>query len=412
MPIFDLAMVGGGIVGLATAMELLGRFPSLRLILLEKERQVAVHQTSHNSGVIHSGLYYRPGSLKARLCVSGANLLVAFCERHRIPHARCGKLVVATDPSEVPALHRLYERGLANGVEGLSLIGPERLRELEPHARGLEALHVASAGVVDYAAVARAYAQVILERGGAIRTGARVTRVLRRDQAWRLSTSAGEVRAKALITCGGLHADRLAPPGGSRAAGQATDAGGPREARIIPFRGDYYELVPSRRELVRTMIYPVPDPRLPFLGVHVTRGIDGRVHAGPNAVLALKREGYRNTDISLADTWGLVGYAGFWRMARRHWRTGLDELARSFSKRAFVRALQRLVPALSPDDFVPAPSGVRAQAVDRRGVLLDDFEIVQQAGAIQVLNVPSPAATASIRIGQHLADMAAAAFAL
>lgn len=386
-------------MGLATAMELLGRVPALRLILLEKDAQLAAHQTSHNSGVIHSGLYYRPGSLKARLCVSGAKRLVAFCEARGIPYARCGKVVVATEPSEVPALHRLYERGLANGVEGLSRIGPERLRELEPHARGVQALHVASAGIVDYATVAGAYAQVVVERGGAIRTGARVVRLQRREQAWRLSTTAGEIGAKALVTCGGLHADRL-----------AALAGGPREVQIIPFRGEYYELVPSRRELVRAMIYPVPDPRLPFLGVHVTRGIDGHVHAGPNAVLALKREGYRKTDVHLADAWGLVRFAGFWRMARRHWATGVAELARSVSKRAFVRALNRLVPALTPEDLVPAPSGVRAQAVDRHGVLRDDFEIVQQPQAIHVLNVPSPAATASISIGQHLADLAAASF--
>ena len=401
MPLFDLAIVGGGIVGLATAMELLARFPRLALAVLEKEPHLAAHQTSHNSGVIHSGIYYRPGSVKAATCVAGARLLVEFCRAQDIPHELCGKVVVAVDESEVPALQRLYERGTANGAVGLSVIGPERLRELEPHARGVAALHVPSAGIVDFAAVARAVAEVVRRRGGAILTSTRVIRFLRRDRAWWLSTTAGEVRSASLITCGGLHADRL-----------SAMAGSPPAMRIVPFRGEYYELVPERRSLVRGMIYPVPDPRLPFLGVHFTRAIDGRVHAGPNAVLALAREGYRKTDVSLRDTLDLLGFSGFWKMARRHWSMGLAECARSLSKRAFVRALQRLVPDVRSEDLVPGGSGVRAQAVDAAGSLLDDFDIAQAPHAIHVRNVPSPAATASIRIGQVIADLAAPTFAL
>jgi len=395
-PPYDVVVIGGGIIGLATAMELLGRFPAMRLVVLEKEPQLAAHQTGHNSGVIHSGLYYRPGSLKAKTCVAGARLMKQFCEAHRIPHAICGKVVVATQPSELPTLEMLYQRGLANGVPGLSLIGPERLKELEPHARGIRALHVASAGIVDYRAVAHAMAAVIQARGGDVRTSARVIRLARREGRWVVQMRGGDIQASYLVACGGLHADRIAGM-----------AGGPRDVRIVPFRGEYYELTSARRELVRAMIYPVPDPAMPFLGVHFTRDLDGGVHAGPNAVLALKREGYRKTDVSLTDLLGFASFPGFWKMARRHWSAGLGELWRSTSKRAFVRALQRLVPAIRAEDLVPAESGVRAQAVDAGGALLDDFNVVQVQDAIHVRNVPSPAATASICIGQTIAEMAA-----
>lgn len=393
---FDLAVVGGGIVGLATAMAWLQRFPGSRLTLLEKEPALARHQTSHNSGVIHSGLYYRPGSLKARTCVEGARLLVAFCEEHRIPYRLCGKLVVATAETELQSLETLAARGRANGVPSLAVVGPERMRELEPNARGLRALHVPGAGAVDYGAVARAFAEVIRRGGAELRTSARVTRLLRREGIWRIETTAGEARARRLITCGGLHADRL-----------AAMAGGSSEVRIAPFRGEYYEVVPARRDLVRAMIYPVPDPRLPFLGVHFTRGVDGHVHAGPNAVLALAREGYRKTDVSLPETLELMRFRGFWKMSRRFWRVGLEETVRSWSKRAFVRALQRLVPDVRGSDLAPGGSGVRAQALGADGALLDDFDIVRADGAVHVRNVPSPAATASIRIGQLIADLAA-----
>lgn len=392
---YDVAIVGGGIVGLATAMELLSRFPSLKLILLEKEPQLAAHQTGHNSGVIHSGLYYRPGSLKATTCVAGARLLIEFCQAHHIPYERCGKLVIATAPSELPALEQLYQRGMVNGVPGMALLGPEQIRELEPHARGIRAIHVPGVGIVDYAAVARVMGELIQRRGGTIRTSAKVRRLLRRNGRWIAETTAGEVSSRLLITCAGLHADRV-----------AAMTGAPADLAIIPFRGEYYDVVPSRRFLVRSMIYPVPDPRFPFLGVHFTRTITGGLHAGPNAVLALKREGYRKRDASLPDTVALLSDPGFWRMSRRYWRTGLAEMSRSFSKTAFVRSLQRLVPEVRAQDLAPGGSGVRAQAVDRRGLLVDDFNIVQTEGAIHVRNVPSPAATASIRLGQLITDLA------
>jgi len=401
MAVVDLIIVGGGIVGLATAMELLAAFPRVRLALLEKESQLARHQTGHNSGVIHSGVYYRPGSLKAKLCVSGARLLVEFCQAHGIPYAMCGKVIVATTDEEIPRLTTLYERGKANGVEGLEFVGPERLREIEPHAQGIKALRVRSAGIVDYTAVAHAFAQVIRDRGGDIVTSARVTRCQRRQGRWVLDTTAGTLQAGALITCGGLQADRL-----------TTMAGGPPDLRIAPFRGEYYEIVPARRDLVRAMIYPVPNPTLPFLGVHLTRTITGGVHAGPNAVPALKREGYRKWDVSMRDLLDLMVYRGFWRMAWRHWPVGVHEGYRSLSKRAFVRALQRLVPDVHPSDLVPGDSGVRAQALGKDGVLLDDFNIVQSQQAIHVRNVPSPAATTSISIGRVIAEMAGGAFRL
>ncbi|MBI2495530.1 MAG: L-2-hydroxyglutarate oxidase [Candidatus Omnitrophica bacterium] len=399
MPVYDVAVIGGGIVGLATAMEWLTRVPGSRLVVVEKETHLGAHQTGHNSGVIHSGIYYRPGSVKARTCVEGARLLVEFCRAHRSPYLLCGKLVVATEPSELPALETLYQRGCANGVPGLRLLSPEEFREIEPHARGIKALHVPQAGVVDYGEVARAFAEVIRQRGGEIRTSARVQHLERRNGVWVLETAAGDLQATFLVTCGGLQADRV-----------AVMAGASSDVRIVPFRGEYYEVVPERRCLVKGMIYPVPDPALPFLGVHFTRTVDGRVHAGPNAVLALKREGYRKSDVSVTDTWDLVSYSGFWKMAGRYWVTGLGELYRSWSKRAFVRALQRLVPEVRPTDLSPGGSGVRAQAVDPRGALLDDFSIVQGDHAIYVRNVPSPAATASIAIGRRIADMAASAF--
>jgi L-2-hydroxyglutarate oxidase LhgO len=415
----DIAIVGGGIVGLATAMGLLKRFPDVKLLVLEKEPQLGAHQTGHNSGVIHSGVYYRPGSLKAKTCVAGAKLLMDFCQSQGIPYEQCGKLVVATDASELSALDALYQRGLANGVAGLSVVGPEQMREFEPHARGVRALHVASTGIVDYTVVARAFAQIIQQRGGQIRTSACVRQLWRREGVWMLQTNGEDVRAKHLIVCGGLHADRLttcAQMGGVSIfrlrLAMAKNRNVPNfdQVRIVPFRGEYYDLIPERRHLINAMVYPVPNPALPFLGVHFTRSINGTVHAGPNAVLALKREGYRKTDISLADVMALASHRGFWRMARRYWSVGLKELYRSWSKRAFVRVLQRLVPEIAAADLVPGGCGVRAQALDDRGTLLDDFDIIQREHAIHVRNVPSPAATASIRIGEIITDMAASAF--
>lgn len=391
-PRYDVAVVGGGIVGLATAWELLNRWPGRTVAVLEKESSVAAHQTSHNSGVIHSGLYYAPGSLKARACVEGARLMVEFCRLHQVPHEICGKVVVATEPAELPALQELHRRGVANGVPGLALIGPERLRELEPHARGISALHVPGAGIVDYAAVAGALSGLIERAGGVIRTSTKVER-LSRNGSWTLETLTGALQAEFLVTCGGLQEDRLVAQTSRR-----------RDLRILPFRGDYYTLAPARRGLVRAMIYPVPNPLFPFLGVHFTRAIDESVHVGPNAVLALKREGYGKADVSLQDALAMLGYPGFWRMAWKYWPTGLEELRRSWSRRAFVRAAQRLVPEVQADDLVAAGSGVRAQAVDRRGMLVNDFDLLQEPGAVHVRNVPSPAATASLRVAQFIAD--------
>ena len=399
MSVYDVTIVGGGIVGLATAMEWLAAFPDSRLILLEKEPQLGAHQTGHNSGVLHSGLYYRPGSLKARTCVEGKRLLETFCDAHGVPYRRCGKVVVAAEESERPALKVLYERGLANGVEGLALVGPERLKELEPHARGVAALHVPGTGVVDFAAVVQAMADLIRQRGGELRAGVRVTGLIRRGGEWIAQTTAGEIRSTCLVTCGGLHSDRL-----------AAMAGGDGNVQIIPFRGEYYDLIPERRYLVRSLIYPVPDAALPFLGVHFTRTLDGEVHAGPNAVLALAREGYRKRDVSLHDTARLFAFSGFWRMAKRYWLVGVEEWHRSWSKPAFARALQRLVPEVRAEDLRPGGSGVRAQAVSAGGALLDDFEVVAGDHAVHVRNVPSPAATASISIARAITAMAAEAF--
>jgi len=393
LPSYDVAIIGGGIVGLATAMDISVRMPGVKLVVLEKEPRVASHQTGHNSGVIHSGLYYRPGSLKAATCVAGAKLMVDFCRAHHIPYDICGKVVVATQEAELPALEVLYQRGQANGVPRLMMIGPERLREIEPHARGLKALHVPTTGLVDYTNVAGVFAKLIQQRGGEIRTSARVTCLLRRARTWVVETTSGEVAARYLVTCAGLYADRL-----------AVWAGAPRDLQIVPFRGEYYNLIPERQSLVRGMIYPVPNPVLPFLGVHFTRSMDHGVHAGPNAVLALKREGYRKTDVHLGELLDMLSYPGFWRMAATYWQAGIMEMVRSLSKPAFVRALQRLVPEVRSTDFVPGGSGVRAQAVDPQGALLDDFNLVEGDGVMYVRNVPSPAATASIRIGQIIAE--------
>ena len=374
------------------------RHPQLRLTLLEKESDLATHQTGHNSGVIHSGIYYAPGSLKAALCVRGARALVEFCQAHGIRVERCGKAIVATTPAELPRLETLYRRGQANGVPDVTLMDAGQLREVEPHAAGLKALHVPSTAIVNFRQVAQAYAEVVRARGGTIVTSATALKIVSRSDRLIVHTTAGEFSARFVITCGGLHADRL-----------ARMADGRETLRIVPFRGEYYELIPARRHLVRGLIYPVPDPRLPFLGAHLTRTVDGRVEAGPNAVLALKREGYRKTDLNLEDVAELLRFGGFWRMAARHWRTGLAELSRSLCKPAFVRAIQRLVPAIQAEDVVSAGSGVRAQAVDSGGRLLDDFQVIRRDRMLHVCNAPSPAATASLAIGEFVAEMAATA---
>ncbi len=398
---YDLIIIGGGIVGLATALAATARFPALRIAVLEKEDRLAAHQTGHNSGVIHSGIYYKPASVKAQTCVEGAAAMVAFCREHGLPHEICGKVVVATAEEELPRLEELRRRGEANGVPGLAMIGPERLRELEPHAAGIRALHVPGTGITDYERVAQKYAEIVITRGAQVRTATKVTGLRRQPDETVVITTRGEARARFLINCAGLHGDRI-----SRMAGANTDV------RIVPFRGEYYTLAAERQALVRGLIYPVPDPALPFLGVHFTRMIRGGVEAGPNAVLAFRREGYRKTSFSLRDTLSTLLFPGFWRMAARYWRSGCGEFYRSFSKEAFAHALQRLLPAVRASDLVPGGAGVRAQALDRRGRLVDDFLFVQDQRVVHVLNVPSPAATASLPIGRAIVEMAAKSFDL
>ena len=392
---YDLAIIGGGIIGLATAMELLTRHPALHLVVLEKERQIAQHQTGHNSGVIHSGIYYTPGSLKARACVAGKEKLIRFCQEHGILYDLCGKVIVATDAEELPRLEGLYQRGLANGVPGLELIGPARLREIEPHVVGIKALYSPTTGIVDFGQVARKYAEVVTARGGVILTGHEVQAIDRLDGTYRLATPAGAVDARAVISCAGLYADRVAG---------LTDA--PRLPRIVPFRGDYYLLKPERSGLVNGMIYPVPDPRFPFLGVHFTRRLNGDIWLGPNAVLAFAREGYGRLDVQPRDLWETLQYRGFQTLARRFWRTGLEEMYRDFSKTAFLKALQRYMPTLRGADMVPGPSGVRAQALAEDGTLVDDFVVDHRGGTLHVRNAPSPAATSSLAIAELIADAA------
>ena len=394
--ILDIAIVGGGIVGLSTARTLAERYSGLGIAVFEKELDVAQHQTGHNSGVIHSGIYYRPGSLRARMAVEGSKRMMAFCAEHGIPFDRCGKVIVATAKSQIPALEELARRGDANGVPDVRMIGPDELAGLEPHATGIQALHVPSAGIVNYSLVAQMYRKLFEQAGGQVRTGGEVFAIVEEPNALRLETAHGDVRSRHVIACGGLFADRV-----------SISAGLKPPLKTAPFRGEYYELVPDKRFLVRNLIYPVSNPAFPFLGVHFTRRINGAIEVGPNAVFALKRQGYRWRDISIRDTLDILGYAGFWRMAARYWRTGIGEMYRSLHKDAMVKELQKLVPAVTGQDLVRAGAGVRAQALDRQGRLIEDFHIVQQPRMIHVLNAPSPAATASLRIGESVADMAA-----
>ena len=392
---FDIVIIGGGIVGLSTAMHATRALPQLRLLLVEKEDAVARHQSGHNSGVIHSGIYYKPGSLKARFCVEGAAAMVEFCREHNLPHEICGKVIVATREEEIPRLNGLLERGQANGLAGLRMLQKEEVREIEPHCNALLGVLVPSTGIADYAAVSRKYAEIVIAQGGTVSTGTEVKRVSPRDSEMMVETTRGTFSAKYVINCAGLHSDRV-----SRMAGQKP------EVKIVPFRGEYYFLIPEREHLVRTLIYPVPDPKFPFLGVHFTRRIQGGVDAGPNAVLALKQEGYKRTDFNLRDLAGTLTYPGFWHMAGKYWRDGASEYYRSLSKKAFVKALQQLVPEIVSSDLVPGGSGVRAQAVRPDGSLVDDFQFVLADKMLHVWNVPSPAATASLPIGRHIVELA------
>jgi len=399
--LYDLVVVGAGILGLATARELLSRRRGLGLAIIEKEPRICAHQSGHNSGVIHSGIYYAPGSLKARLCVAGARELYAYCERHGIPTERCGKVIVATDSSELGRLQDLQERGRANGVEGLEMIGPERIREIEPHCSGIRALWSSCTGIVDYTLVAEQYAEEVLGAGGEVQTGRELRGLRLSDGHVVLETTAGEMKARRVITCAGLYADRV-----------ARLSGGAREPRIVPFRGDYWQLRPQARHLCRNLIYPVPDPAFPFLGVHGTRRIGtGEVWLGPNAVLAMSREGYRRFDVRPRDLAQAVFNRSFQRLARKYWRMGAIEVWRDYSKRAFWRSVRRYLPDVTLDDMVPGPSGVRAQALDPSGALVDDFVVDQQGDRIlHVRNAPSPAATSSLAIGRLIADTAEKVF--
>lgn len=390
---YDVAVIGGGIVGTATALTLAGQGKSV--VVLEATDRLAAHQSGHNSGVIHAGLYYKPGSLKARLCAEGRADLYRFCEAEGIPHRRCGKLVVASRERDIPALDELEKRGRANGLSGLErLTGPE-LIEFEPEVTGLAGLWVSETGVVDYASVTAAYARKATQKGTDVVLNARAIGIAADGPTVRVETTAGDFGARFLVNCAGLQSDRVARLAGAEPG-----------VRIVPFRGEYFDLRPERAPLVRGLIYPVPDPAFPFLGVHLSRTVHDHVHAGPNAVFAFSREGYARHHVSPLDLADAFAFAGFWRMARRHWRSGAAELRRSFSKRLFVRSIQELVPAVREEDVIPGGSGVRAQAVDATGKLLDDFHLVRSPRALHVLNAPSPAATASLAIGRAIATQA------
>ncbi len=394
-PVFDVAIVGGGIVGLATAYRISQRLPAVRIVLLEKESELAHHQTGHNSGVLHSGIYYKLGSLKATNCRAGKAAMQRFCQEHGIPFKLCGKVIVATEDAERPKLQSIFERGLANGVD-CAMISAERCREIEPHARAVAAIHVPEAGIVDYRQVCVKLGELLTAAGHEVRTSTRVTGIRRADGHPLLVTSAGEVRARLLINCGGLQCDRVTQLAGVRPA-----------AKIIPFRGEYFVLKPHAQHLCRTLIYPVPDPAFPFLGVHFTSMIQGGVECGPNAVLALGRECYGKFQVHPRDLFESLTYPGFLKMAAKHWKMGAGEVWRSYSKRAFVKALQRLMPQITAADLVPGPSGIRAQGVTADGGLVDDFLIDQGPDMIHVNNAPSPAATASLNIGRLITDQVA-----
>ena len=398
---FDIVVIGGGIVGLSAAMHLSQEFPRLRLIVLEKEEGVGLHQSGHNSGVIHSGIYYKPGSLKARLCVEGAAGMTAFCQEHDIPYRISGKLIVAATADEIPRLRCLLERGCANGIQGLKLLSQAQAHEFEPHCGGVAWLRVPGTGITDYRRVCQKYAELVTGRGGVIRTSTEVQGIVRRGRETVIETQGGALGAGYVINCAGLYSDRVSRMAGEKPA-----------LSIIPFRGEYYDLIPAREHLVRALIYPVPDLRFPFLGVHFTRRIGGGVDAGPNAVLAFRREGYRKTDFELRDLAQTLTFPGFWRMAAKYWRPAAGEFYRSFSKSAFVKALQKLLPEVSTSDLAAGGSGVRAQAMLRNGSLVDDFQFACAGNMLHVWNVPSPAATASIPIGREITRLAKQAFLL
>jgi L-2-hydroxyglutarate oxidase LhgO len=408
--IYDVAIVGAGLVGLATARELLIRQPALRIVVLEKEPILASQQSGHNSGVIHSGIYYTPGSLRSRACVAGHRAMLEFCQDQGIPYELCGKVIVALDESELPRLEDLFRRGIANGVQGLEMIGPERLRELEPFATGIKAIHSPQTGITDFVTVAHAYAHTIQERGGEIIMNCKVSVLSNKGKHTHLhcmqprkntGNAQIEIETRYVITCGGLQSDKLIQMGGQKS-----------EIHILPFRGDYYVLRPDKCQMVKALIYPVPDPRFPFLGVHFTRRLDGAVWAGPNAALAFAREGYERWRINAKDMWDILSNGGFWKMAARYWKMGLAEMYRDYVKGAYVKELQRYLPELQADDIVSGPSGVRAQALANDGRLVDDFLIQHGEHTVHVLNAPSPAATSSLVLAQMIVDEAQRSFSI
>jgi L-2-hydroxyglutarate oxidase len=384
--------VGGGIVGLGTALAVSNRQPGARILVLEKEEALATHQTGRNSGVIHSGIYYKPGSFKAKFAVAGSRSMVEFCRKHDLPHEVCGKIIVAREERELPLLDNLYQRGLQNGL-AVTKLSAEQVREIEPHVNGAAGIRVPSTGIVNYRAVSLKYAELIRQAGGTIESGVFVRRIRRVANSQIIETTKGDFEASFVINCGGLFSDRVARSSG-------VDPG----ARIVPFRGEYYELIPEKRHLVKALIYPVPNPDFPFLGVHFTRMADGSIHAGPNAVLAFKREGYHRTDFSLRDFGETMTFAGFWKMAAKYWDEGLMEMRRSFSKQLFTKSLQRLIPEIQSSDLIPSQAGVRAQAMMPDGKLVDDFLVVRGENSLHVCNAPSPAATASLEIGEYIAE--------
>jgi L-2-hydroxyglutarate oxidase len=392
---YQYVIIGGGIVGLATAYQMLKKQPGLKLAVVEKENAVAAHQTGHNSGVIHSGLYYKPGSLKAKNCILGYEMLINFCDTYQIPYDLCGKLVVASNAAEVPELEKLYQRGLENGLSKIKRISQEEANEIEPHLTVYQGLSVPYTGIIDYTVVCEKLAELVQEMGGEVFTGHKVEKIeLELNQAI-IITPQRTFETQRYINCAGLYSDKIAS-----LTQKSIDT------RIVPFRGEYYMLKPEKRYLVKHLIYPVPDPNFPFLGVHFTRMIDGGVEAGPNAVFAFKREGYKMTDVDLKELFESLAWPGFRKVMLKYWKTGLGEYYRSFSKAAFTKALQKLIPSVQEDDLLPAEAGVRAQACDKFGGLLDDFKIIEEKHAIHILNAPSPAATSSLSIGLSIANMA------
>jgi L-2-hydroxyglutarate oxidase len=393
---YDVVVIGGGIVGLATALNLKKARPSLRLLLIEKENSLAAHQTGHNSGVIHSGLYYKPGSLKAKNCIEGYHMLIDFCNENNIKYELCGKIVVATREDQIPSLETLFERGIQNGLKGLEILNKEQMRAIEPHVAGIAGIKVPQTGIINYTTVSEKYAENIKNLGGEIRLGEKVSSISEINNVSTVVTNKGSYDTTLVINCAGLYSDKVA---------QFTEKEKVK-VRIIPFRGEYYEIKPEKQYLVKHLIYPVPDPNFPFLGVHFTRMVDGGVEAGPNAVLAFRREGYKKLSVDFSEFGETLAWPGFRKVAAKYWKTGIGEYYRSFSKSAFTKALQALIPEIKEDDLVPGGAGVRAQACDYDGGLLDDFAIIENRQAINVLNAPSPAATSSLSIGKTVAEMA------